>query len=79
MECMLSWAIPASMALIPVAAESIGPTVPPDLESFLIWKIWSLQSDLSAMRAKRELEVASVVMCPLLSAQTVIPTLNLGM
>jgi hypothetical protein len=36
-ECMLSCGIPQSIALIPVAELSIGPTVPPLLLSFLIW------------------------------------------
>ena len=35
--------LPASIALIPIAADSIGPMVPPDLLSFLIWKTCNLE------------------------------------
>ena len=68
MLCILNCGSPASIALIPIALDSIGPTVPPDRESFLIWNTCSFASHLSATRCKNAVLMLSVVVCPLGSA-----------
>ena len=76
--CMLSCGKPASIARIPVILLNIGPTVPPDLESFRIWKTWSWEPHFSAMRVRKEVLKPSVVMWALESAWMVTPMFSRG-
>lgn len=84
MECMLSWGMPQSMARMPVAAESMGPTVPPLRLSLRIWNTCSLGScarvptSASTQRWRMAVLTASVVMWALESADTAGPTLRRG-
>jgi len=48
------------MARMPVAALSIGPTVPPERESLRIWKICRVEEERAAMRVRRVVVRASV-------------------
>ena len=77
-ECIDSCGNPASIARMPIALDSIGPTVPPLLESFLIWKTCNFESHLSATRCRKAVLTLSVVVCPFGSAWTAIPTLRRG-
>lgn len=82
--CILNCGIPQSIALIPVCALNMGPTVPPLLLSFLIWKTWSFGSCVrvptsrSTHRWKMAVDTASVVMWAFESAETAGPTLRRG-
>ena len=78
MLCILNCGSPASIALMPIALDSIGPTVPPDRESFLIWNTCSFASHFSATRCKNAVLMLSVVVCPFGSAWMAMPVLSLG-
>lgn len=76
--CMLSCGKPASIARMPIADDSMGPTVPPDLTSFLIWKTCILAPHLSATRCRNAVLTLSVVVCPFGSAWMATPVFKRG-